>query len=81
MCERSGVINIAIEGQFLAGAFLGAMIGGRPGTSGSGCSPAPVAGAHFGWLLAFLALRYGADQIIVGVVIVAFCTGLTNYLT
>ena len=29
----------------------------------------------------FLALRYGADQIIVGVVIVAFCTGLTNYLT
>jgi simple sugar transport system permease protein len=28
-----------------------------------------------------LALRYGADQIIVGVVIVAFCTGLTNFLT
>jgi len=39
-----------------------------------------VAGALFGWLLAFLALRYGR-QIIVGVVIVAFCTGLTNFLT
>jgi simple sugar transport system permease protein len=40
-----------------------------------------IAGGIFGALLAFLALRYGADQIIVGVVIVAFCTGLTNFLT
>jgi len=40
-----------------------------------------TAGAIFGALLAFLALRYGADQIIVGVVIVAFCLGLTNFLT
>ena len=31
LCERSGVINIAIEGQFLAGAFLGAMIGSWTG--------------------------------------------------
>jgi simple sugar transport system permease protein len=38
------------------------------------------AGAIFGWLLAFLALRYGADQIIIGVVIDAFALGLTNYL-
>jgi len=46
-----------------------------------GVAAGAVAGALFGWLLAFLALRYGADQIIVGVVIVAFCTGLTNFLT
>jgi simple sugar transport system permease protein len=38
------------------------------------------AGGIFGWLLAFLALRYGADQIIIGVVIDAFALGLTNYL-
>ena len=81
MCERSGVINIAIEGQFLAGAFLGAMIGSWTGNLWLGLLCGAGAGAVFGALLAFLSLRYGADQIIVGVVIVAFCTGLTNFLT
>ncbi len=81
MCERSGVINIAIEGQFLAGAFLGAMIGSWSGDLWLGMLFGAVAGGIFGALLAFLALRYGADQIIIGVVIVAFCTGLTNFLT
>jgi simple sugar transport system permease protein len=81
MCERSGVVNIAIEGQFLAGAFLGAMISSATNNLWLGVVSGAVAGAIFGALLAFLALRYGADQIIVGVVIVAFCTGLTNFLT
>lgn len=81
MCERSGVVNIAIEGQFLAGAFLAAMISSATNNLWLGVLGGAVAGALFGWLLAFLALRYGADQIIVGVVIVAFCTGLTNFLT
>lgn len=80
MCERSGVINIAIEGQFLAGAFLAAMIASWSGNLWLGMLCGAGAGAIFGALLAFLALRYGADQIIVGVVIVALCTGLTNYL-
>ncbi|MHB1930703.1 MAG: ABC transporter permease, partial [Acidimicrobiales bacterium] len=81
MCERSGVVNIAIEGQFLAGAFLGAMIGTGTGVLWLGVIAGAISGGILGALLAFLALRYGADQIIVGVVIVAFCTGLTNYLT
>jgi simple sugar transport system permease protein len=81
MCERTGVVNIAIEGQFLAGAFLGAMISSATNNLWLGVFAGAAAGALFGALLAFLALRYGADQIIVGVVIVAFCTGLTNFLT
>jgi general nucleoside transport system permease protein len=80
LCERSGVINIAIEGQFLAGAFLGAMIASYTGDLWLGMLCGAGAGAAFGWLLAFLSLRYGADQIIVGVVIDAFALGLTNYL-
>jgi simple sugar transport system permease protein len=81
MCERSGVVNIAIEGQFLAGAFLAAMIDSASHHLWLGVLAGAASGALFGALLAFLSLRYGADQIIVGVVIVAFCTGLTNYLT
>lgn len=80
MCERSGVINVAIEGQFLVGAFLGAMIGSWTGDLWLGALCGAGAGAMLGWLLAFLALRYGADQIIIGVVIDAFALGLTNYL-
>jgi simple sugar transport system permease protein len=80
LCERSGVINIAIEGQFLAGAFLGAMIGSWTGDLWLSVLSGAAAGGIFGWLLAFLALRYGADQIIIGVVIDAFALGLTNYL-
>jgi ABC-type uncharacterized transport system permease subunit len=40
-----------------------------------------AAGAVMGALLAFLALRYQADQVIVGVVIVTFATGLTDFLS
>lgn len=81
MCETSGVINIAIEGQFLAGAFLGAMIGSATSNLWVGMLAGAFAGMLMGGLLAFLALRYQADQIIVGVVIVTFATGLTSFLS
>lgn len=81
MCERAGVINIGIEGQFLGGAFLGAMIGSASQNLWLGMLAGALGGALLGALLAVLALRYGADQIIVGVVIVTFATGLTSFLT
>jgi ABC-type uncharacterized transport system permease subunit len=80
LCERSGVINIAIEGQFLAGAFLASLVASASGDLWLGALAGAAAGALFGWVLAFLSLRYGADQIIVGILIDAFALGLTNYL-
>ncbi|HUY96240.1 MAG TPA: ABC transporter permease [Verrucomicrobiae bacterium] len=80
MCERSGVINIAIEGQFLAGAFLGAMIGSLTGDLWLGMLAGAAGGAALGGLLGVLCLRYQADQIIVGIVIVTFATGITSFL-
>ncbi len=80
LCERSGVINIAIEGQFLAGAFLASLVASATGNVWIGAVCGAGAGALFGWILAFLTLRYGADQIIVGILIDAFALGLTNFL-
>ena len=45
MCERSGVVNIAIEGQFLAGAFLGAMVSSATNNLWLGVAAGAVAGA------------------------------------
>jgi simple sugar transport system permease protein len=85
ICERAGIVNIAIEGQFMAGAISSVLLASA--LRGTGVSLvlavvlAGLFGAFFGWVLAVMALRYKADQIIVGVVIVAFCTALTQFIT
>ncbi len=79
--ERVAVINIAIEGQLLAGAFMGALVGSLTGNAWPGVAAAIAAGLLFGWVLAVLAIRYRVDQIIIGVVINIFVLGLTSFLT
>ena len=79
LCEKSGVINIAIEGQLLAGAFLAAVVASFAGPWAG--LAASTAGALFiGMILAVLAVKYRADQIIVGVVLIVFGSGLTGFL-
>lgn len=80
LCERSGVINIAIEGQLLAGAFLAAVVGSLTGSAYLGMISAPIAGALVGVLLAFFAVRYWVDQIIAGVVLNVLVIGVTSFL-
>ena len=79
LCERSGVINIAIEGQFLISAFFGAMIGSLTHNLWAGLLAGAVAGGMIGLALAVFAITYAADQIIVGVVLDAFALGLTSF--
>ncbi len=81
LCERSGVINIAIEGQFLVAAFFGAMIGSVTQMLWLGLLTGAVAGGLLGVLLAIFTITYMADQIIVGVVLDAFALGLTTFFT
>lgn len=80
LCERSGVINIAIEGQFLLGAFTGAIVAAAASSLWLGMVGAALAGALLGLVLAFLAIRYFVDQVILGVVLNVFALGLTNFL-
>lgn len=79
LCERSGVINIAIEGELLAGAFLSALVGSLAGSVYAGLVAAPVAGVVVGSLLAVFTVRYAVDQIIVGVVLNVLVIGLTSF--
>lgn len=80
LCERAGVINIAIEGQLLAGAFAAAVLATVSGSFIVGAVAAIVAGVFIAWLLAVFSIRYLVNQIVLGVVLVVFATGITGYL-
>jgi len=80
LCERSGVVNIAIEGQFIGGVFVGAFIQSVTHSFIYAAIGGMALGGLLGLALAFLALRYESDQIIVGVVLVTMMGGLSSYL-
>ena len=79
LCERSGVINVAIEGQLLAGAFAGALAATVAHNLGVGVIAAMLAGGLIGALLAVFAIRYLVNQVVLGVVLNLFALGLTNF--
>ncbi len=81
LCERAGVINIAIEGQFLAAAFAAAVFASMAGSPWVGLLGGIGAGALVAWMLAGLSIKFKADQIVVGVVLIVFATGVTSFLT
>jgi simple sugar transport system permease protein len=78
--ERSGVINVAIEGQLLMGAFLGALIGSLAGSVWAGLVAAAAGGVLVAALLSWLAIRYLVDQVVLGVVLNLLVLGLTSFL-
>jgi general nucleoside transport system permease protein len=80
MCERSGVINIAIEGQLLLGAFAAAVVASAFSSLWLGLITGSLAGGLLGAVLAVFAIRFLVDQIILGVVLNVLASGLTGYL-
>ncbi|MFK0074218.1 ABC transporter permease [Arthrobacter woluwensis] len=80
LCERVGVVNIAIEGQLLGGAFTAALVGSVTHNAFAGLLAAAVAGALVSMVLAVFSIRYLVNQIIVGVVLNVLVSGLTGFL-
>ncbi|MGO2932595.1 ABC transporter permease [Microbacterium sp.] len=78
--ERVGVVNIAIEAQLLAGAFLAALVGSATGSPWAGLIAAMVAGVLVSLVLAVFAITYYVNQVIVGVVLNVLVAGLTTFL-
>jgi len=77
--ERSGILNIAVEGKLLFGAMIGSIASSITGIAIAG----PVAGAIIGALVslffAWLGIRYKVDQIIAGTVINIGALGVTTF--
>jgi len=80
LCERSGVVNIAIEGMMLTGAFVGALVGSLTNIW-IGLFAAVLSGGALAAILAVLSIKYKTDQIIAGTVINIFATGITSFLS
>ncbi|THV39677.1 ABC transporter permease [Glycomyces buryatensis] len=80
VCERSGVINIGIEGQFLMGAFFGVLVASITGNSYAGILGAMIAGSLLTLLLAALATRYQVNQVVTGVILNLLALGFTGFM-
>jgi simple sugar transport system permease protein len=81
LCERSGVINIGIEGQMLMSAFLSFMFNVWTGNLFIAVLAGAATGALLGLLLAFMSVTLKIDQIIGGTVINILAVRLTGYFT
>ena len=80
LCERSGVVNIAIEGMMLTGAFTASLVGSLTNIW-IGLFAAILSGGVLAAVLAVLSIKYKTDQIISGTVINIFATGFTSFLS
>ncbi len=80
MCERSAVINVAIEGQMLAGCLDGRPLRHPARVAAGRDGRVRFAGALVGCLLAVFAIRYLVNQVVLGVVLNVFAAGLTGFL-
>jgi general nucleoside transport system permease protein len=78
--ERSGVINIALEGMMLMGAFTGAVCAYATHSPWLGTIAAAMAGMIFAGLYGICAIRLRANQIVTGMAINMLAFGLTPFL-
>ncbi len=74
--ERSGVINIALEGLMLAGAFTGAVITYETGNPYIGLLAGMIAGAFLAFVYAIACIKFQADQVVSGMAINFLMIGL-----
>jgi simple sugar transport system permease protein len=78
--EKSGLLNLGIEGMMLSGAFFGFLAAYQSGGSLWGVVAGVAAGALLGLLFAFLTVSLRVDQVLVGLAITIFGGGLTAFL-
>ena len=78
-CERSGVVNIGLEGMMLSGAFFAALGADKFGNWEMGVLCAAISGAGFALIHAVMSIHLRADQVISGFAINFLALGVTGY--
>ncbi|HEY5845743.1 MAG TPA: ABC transporter permease [Microlunatus sp.] len=80
LCERAGVVNVSIEGQFLAAAFAAAVAGSVTDSVPVALLAAVAAGLAMAALLAVFSINYLVNQVVLGVVLNLLAVGVTGFL-
>lgn len=77
--ERSGVLNIGLEGMMLVGAFVGFVVTFATGQLAVGVAAAVLSGIVAGLLLGLYTITLGANQVVVGIALNLLAVGLTSF--
>ena len=78
--ENAGVVNVAIEGQFLVAALTAVTVGSVTRSIPMALVAAVIAGVMMAAMLAVFSIRYLVDQVVLGVVLNLFASGITGFL-
>ncbi len=81
LCERSGVVNIAIEGMMLMASMVGALVGSLTHNAWLGLVGAILSGVLLALLHGVLSIKYRINQVISGTVINIFSAGFTAFVS
>ena len=80
VCERSGVLNLGVEGMMLVGAVSGFLTAVRTGSLAAGVLAALITGGLKGLIHAFMTITLKVNQVVSGLALTLFGTGLSGYL-
>jgi len=80
MCERTGIVNIGIEGTMLVSAFTAFFVGAILKNINIGLLAGVITGVAVGLLLSLMTISWKMDQIIAGVIINIMAAGITSFL-
>lgn len=77
--ERSGVVNIGLEGMMLTGAFTAVAVTNATGSPWGGLLAAILVGMLLGLVHAVVCVTFKADQIVSGLALIVFAAGITVF--